>query len=80
VTLKSSAHIEYSVIRNHWQKLSRCRPGNHHWNPILRLTLKTWTHKDYCRIKIIDENCVVVDPEIITRTEFYGWPWNLQIT
>jgi hypothetical protein len=38
-------------IKNHWRKLSPCRPGNQHRNPVLRLTLKSSAHMDYCRIR-----------------------------
>jgi hypothetical protein len=48
--------------------------------PVLRLTLKSSPHIDYCRSKIIDENWVPADLEINTGTQFYGWRWNLQRT
>jgi hypothetical protein len=37
---------------------------------VLRLTLKSSAHIDYCRSEIIHENRVAAHPEIITGTEF----------
>jgi hypothetical protein len=51
LTLKSSAHIDYCRLRNHWRKLSRCRPGNKHRKPVLQVTVKSSLHIDYCRIR-----------------------------
>jgi len=77
LTLKSSRRMDYCKIRNHWRKLSRCRPRNHHRNPVLRLTLIFSAQIDHCRIRNHWRNCVGADPEIITRTRFHGWHWNL---
>jgi len=89
-TLKSLTHIGYCWLRNHWQKLSCCRPRNH-WqklsccrprnhqrNQVLRLTLKSSAHLSYCDSEIVDENWVVIDPEIVNVTQFYSWHWNRQ--
>jgi hypothetical protein len=51
LTLKSSAHIDYCRSRNHWRKLSRCRPGNQHRKPVLQLKLKSSVRIDYRRIR-----------------------------
>jgi hypothetical protein len=44
--LKSSGHIYYCRIRNHWGKLIHWRPTNPNHNRVLRQKLKSSWHKE----------------------------------
>jgi len=49
--LTSSGHVDYSWLRNSWQKLSPCCSENHPRKPVLRMTMKFSTCIDYCLLR-----------------------------
>ena len=77
LTLTSSTHIEYSWLRNIWQKLSPLCPKNHPRILVLRLAQKSSMNIDYCWLRNHLRKLGPWDPKITQEAQFYGWRWHL---